>query len=105
MKYTPKGGRVSVKAQRAGNGGLAIIVADNGIGIAPEDLEKVIEPFQQAEAGLDRRYEGTGLGLALVKRFAEIHGGTLAIESAVDEGTTITVTFPVHRVTQSSAAA
>jgi signal transduction histidine kinase len=105
VKFTPKGGRVRVTAQRTPNRGLSIIVADNGIGIAAEDLEKVTEPFQQAEGGLDRRYEGAGLGLALVKRFAELHGGSLAIESVLDEGTTTTVTFPVYRITPASAAA
>ena len=105
VKFTPKGGRVWVKAARAREGGISLVVADNGIGIAQADLEKITEPFQQAEGGLNRRYEGTGLGLALVKRFAELHGGTLDIQSVLDEGTKITVTFPVTRVSSSSAAA
>ena len=105
VKFTPRGGRVRVKAGRARHGGIAITVADNGIGIAPEYLDKVTEPFQQAEGGLNRRYEGTGLGLALVKRFAGLHGGALDIQSVLDEGTTITVTFPVTRVSAASAAA
>ena len=105
IKFTPRGGRVTVKAGRTIKGDLSIVVSDNGIGIPPEDIDRVTEPFHQAEGGLDRRYEGTGLGLALVKRFAELHGGSLTIESVIDEGTTMTVTFPASRVTQASAAA
>jgi signal transduction histidine kinase len=73
-------------------------VSDTGIGIPPEHLERVLKPFVQVESSMSRRHEGTGLGLALVKVMAELHGGSLRLDSEVDKGTTVVVTLPVHRV-------
>jgi signal transduction histidine kinase/DNA-binding response OmpR family regulator len=75
---------------------LEISVTDNGIGIAPEGLEHLFKPFSQIDSGLARKFEGTGLGLALVKLLAELHGGAVAVESAVGEGSRFTVWLPLR---------
>ena len=92
VKFTPRGGAVTVSA--AENHGLDIVVSDNGVGIAEEDLQRVFTPFVQLDAGGLQRYEGAGLGLALVKSLAEMHDATVGMESAEGEGTTVTVHFP-----------
>jgi signal transduction histidine kinase len=97
VKFTPKGGRVSVAAQRRADG-LAISVADTGIGIAPKDLATAFERFAQTDSRLARRYEGAGLGLPLTKQLMELHGGTIQLSSAVGQGTTAVVAFPNARV-------
>jgi PAS domain S-box-containing protein len=76
---------------------LEISVTDSGIGIAPEGLELLFKPFSQIDSGLARRFEGTGLGLAMVKLLAELHGGTVSVESAVGEGSRFTVWLPLRR--------
>lgn len=97
VKFTPAGGTVRVSASRRG-GGLAIAVADSGIGIAPHDMKRAFERFSQVDARLSRRYEGIGLGLPLSQRLMELHGGTLELESEIGKGTTVTVTFPAERI-------
>ena len=92
VKFTPAGGRVTVRATVGGDE-VAIAVEDDGIGIAPEDQRVVFEPFRQA-GGPERRREGTGLGLALVRRMVELHGGRLILESTVGRGSTFTFTLP-----------
>lgn len=93
IKFTGHGGIVTVDASiRRGN--LVVSVADTGIGIAPEKLSQIGEPFMQAEASHARRYEGTGLGLSLVKGLVSLHGGTFAIKSELGCGTTVTITLP-----------
>jgi signal transduction histidine kinase len=77
---------------------MVIVVADTGIGIAPADVDKVLVPFVQVESGLDRSYEGTGLGLPIAKSLAELHGGSLTLESTLGRGTKVTVRFPEERV-------
>jgi PAS domain S-box-containing protein len=74
---------------------LEISVSDSGIGISPEGLEHLFEPFSQIDSGLARKFEGTGLGLAMVKILAELHGGTVAVESAVGQGSCFTVWLPL----------
>jgi PAS domain S-box-containing protein len=74
---------------------LKISVTDTGIGISPEGLEQLFKPFSQIDSGLARRFEGTGLGLAMVKLLAELHGGTVAVESAVGHGSCFTAWLPV----------
>jgi signal transduction histidine kinase len=76
------------------DGWTALAVADNGIGIAEADIPRVLTPFSQADNAYVRKQEGTGLGLPLVKSFAELHGGTFSITSALGVGTTVTVRFP-----------
>src|SRR6202011_6402903 len=73
---------------------LKITVTDSGIGISPEGLNHLYKPFSQIDSGLARRFEGTGLGLAMVKLLAELHGGVVAVESAVGEGSCFTVWLP-----------
>jgi len=80
------------------DGSLAIEVNDTGIGIAAEDIPKVMTSFGQVESKISRKYEGSGLGLPLAKHLVELHGGTLAIESQVDVGTTVTVMLPSDRI-------
>jgi signal transduction histidine kinase/CheY-like chemotaxis protein len=94
VKFTPDGGQVSITAGLDGDG-VRITVWDTGLGIAPEDQERIFEEFQQV-GGLDApRREGTGLGLALARRFVELHGGQISVESAVGQGSRFTFTLPV----------
>jgi signal transduction histidine kinase len=97
VKFTPAGGDVRVTAARS-DSGLVLRVSDSGIGIAASDLDRVLEPFAQADNKLSRRHEGTGLGLTLVRSMIEIHGGTLRLESEVGFGTTAILTFPSERI-------
>jgi PAS domain S-box-containing protein len=75
---------------------LKLSVTDSGMGIAPEGLGRLFAPFSQVDSGLSRKFEGTGLGLAMVKLLAELHGGSVAVESAVGEGSTFTVWLPLR---------
>ncbi|WP_300300485.1 ATP-binding protein [Ferrovibrio sp.] len=94
VKFTPPGGRIEVGAQPDGDGGFRIWVSDTGIGIAPEHIPLVLAPFGQVENDLTRQYEGTGLGLPLVKSLVEMHGGVFEIDSAPGDGTTMRAAFP-----------
>jgi PAS domain S-box-containing protein len=98
VKFTPDGGRIAVSAALRSNGSLAVTVEDTGIGIAPEDIPRALAPFSQVDSALTRRYEGTGLGLPLVKSLIELHDGTLELESEEGKGTLATVVFPARRV-------
>jgi PAS domain S-box-containing protein len=98
VKFTPEGGRVAVGAELRGDGSLAISVDDTGIGMAPENIPRALAPFSQVDSSLTRRYEGTGLGLPLVKSLIDLHGGTLDLESQEGKGTLATVVFPPQRV-------
>jgi signal transduction histidine kinase len=93
LKFTPAGGAVTVTFSQ-GAGALDIVVADTGVGIAPEDLARLGRPFEQA-GDADDRARGTGLGLSLVRAFARLHGGDMSIESRLGEGTAVTVRLPV----------
>jgi len=97
VKFTEDGGNVviSVRADRIG---FVITVTDSGIGMSPEELERVMEPFVQADARLSRKYEGSGLGLPLTKALVEAHGGTLRLDSESGRGTVATVFFPPTRI-------
>ncbi len=94
IKFTPRGGRVTIKLHPDGNN-VVVSVADTGIGIAPNDLTNLGNPFFQAGASYDRRYEGTGLGLSVVRGLVGLHGGTISIESELDQGTCISVRLPL----------
>ena len=102
IKFTPENGRVTVRAE-VGADGLWLEVADTGIGIAEADIEKAMAPFGQADNWLTREHEGTGLGLALCKQLAELHGGTLTLDSAPGNGTCVRVTLPAERLEQTAA--
>lgn len=93
LKFTPAGGSVTVTLQES-DGELEITVADTGVGVSAEDLERLGRPYEQA-GDADTRALGTGLGLSLVRGFAELHGGTMSMESELGEGTAVTVRLPV----------
>jgi signal transduction histidine kinase len=93
VKFTPAGGRVEVTAVGL-NAMVEITVSDTGVGIAPEDQATVFEEFRQVGSDYARKREGTGLGLALVKRFVELHGGTIWVKSQVGQGSAFTFTLP-----------
>ncbi len=97
VKFTRPGGRVAIRACRGNDGALAISVTDTGIGIAAEDIPSALAAFGQVDSALDRKYDGSGLGLTLVKSFIELHGGRLEIDSMPGVGTTVTLVFPAER--------
>lgn len=97
VKFTPRGGRVSVTMRPDMRGGAWISVADSGVGISAADLPNIFEPFWQADSGLDRLKEGAGIGLPLARQLVALHGGRLELESRVGEGTKVTVLLPGHR--------
>ena len=97
VKFTPAGGEVDVSATRL-NGEVRVSVADTGPGIPPEDRDRIFEEFQQSETGVGQR-EGTGLGLALSKRFVELHGGRIWLESELGRGSTFTFALPTRSTT------
>jgi len=96
VKFTPEGGRIAVRAT-AVNGTVEVSVVDTGVGIAPEDQEAVFEEFRQVGTDYARKHEGTGLGLALARKFVELHGGKIWVTSQVGQGSTFTFTTPVSR--------
>lgn len=98
IKFTEPGGTVCVTADRDRAGGLTLTVADTGIGIAPEDLHKVLIPFGQVDNTMTRALGGTGLGLSLTKQFVSLHGGDLDIDSEPGVGTAVHLRFPAYRV-------
>jgi signal transduction histidine kinase len=121
VKFSAKGGQVTLRAARVPRAEvgqlsgswtgqslpladsaftefLKICVTDNGIGIARDGFERLFKPFSQIDSGLSRKFEGTGLGLAMVKLLAELHGGAVAVESAVGEGSCFTVWLPLRAV-------
>ena len=95
IKFTPEGGRIDVRAGVT-DGIVEVSVADTGVGIAPEDQQAVFEEFRQVGTA-DKKVEGTGLGLALSRRFVELHGGRIWVKSQVGRGSTFTFTLPVGR--------
>jgi len=93
LKFTPEGGRIDVSAG-VHDDAAEISVADTGVGIAPEDQEAVFEEFRQVGTA-DKKVEGTGLGLALSRKFIELHGGRIWVKSEVGKGSTFTFTLPM----------
>jgi signal transduction histidine kinase len=95
IKFTPDGGRITVVAGPANDGADArIAVTDTGIGIAPEDQAKLFQEFSQLDASASRKYEGTGLGLALSRKLVELQGGAIGVESEFGKGSTFWFTLP-----------
>jgi signal transduction histidine kinase len=94
VKFTPEGGSVMIGARRLGDA-VEISVSDNGIGIAASDQEHLFEEFRQLDSATDKH--GTGLGLALTKRFVELHGGHIRLESELGKGSVFTLTLPLTR--------
>ena len=98
VKFTPEGGSVTISAKRETGGGIIIAIKDTGIGMAEEDIEIALTPFGQVDSRLQRKYEGTGLGLPLTKNLIELHSGTIDIRSNPKVGTTVFLTIPTERV-------
>lgn len=94
IKFTPEGGKVSLSATRLGSR-LHFSVSDTGIGIAAADLGRLGEPFTQIQNDYTRQFEGTGLGLSVVRGLVGLHRGTMTIESAPGEGTTVAISLPL----------
>ena len=95
VKFTPEGGRIGINARQA-DGSMEISVSDTGIGISPEDQTKVFEEFRQVGGDYAHKKEGTGLGLTLAKKFVELHGGRIWVESEVGKGSKFTFTLPIN---------
>ena len=95
IKFTPEGGRVEVKTMRA-DGSVEISVSDTVVGIAPEDQETIFEEFRQVGTDYAHKREGTGLGLTLTRKFVEMHGGKIWVESELGKGSTFTFTLPFN---------
>ena len=93
VKFTPEGGRIGIEARQA-DGSVEISVTDTGVGIAPEDQPKIFEEFRQVGSDYTHKVEGTGLGLTLAKKFVELHGGKIWVESEVGKGSKFTFTLP-----------
>ena len=98
VKFTEPGGRVSLKVWCGPDTGCVFQIADTGIGIAPNDIPKALSQFGQIDSALNRKFDGTGLGLTLAKTFVELHGGSLDLQSDVGAGTTVTVRLPASRI-------
>ena len=96
VKFTPDGGRIDVLARREDSNAV-IAVQDTGIGIALEDQAEVFEEFRQVGRDYTKKHEGTGLGLALTKKFVELHGGKIWLQSEPGKGSIFTFTIPLHR--------
>lgn len=103
VKFSPKGGNVRLGFM-VDEAGARLTVSDTGIGMAPEHITVALDPFGQVDSDLNRKFGGTGLGLPLCKRLAELHGGTLSINSKPGEGTTVTVHLPRERLQLARAA-
>ena len=102
VKFTPVGGKVTLKVwSNSQEEQIIFSVIDTGIGIKPENMDKLFESFVQIESSLSRRYEGTGLGLALVKKIIELHGGSISVKSEVDKGSQFTFILPWKKMTNS----
>ncbi len=97
VKFTPQGGAVEIRCDILPDGGIEVVVADTGIGIPEEDIERVQQPFNQVASALSRSHEGSGLGLSLSRSLIELHGGELHLASQVGIGTTVTVSLPAER--------
>ncbi|MBV9586136.1 MAG: HAMP domain-containing histidine kinase [Alphaproteobacteria bacterium] len=98
VKFSQPSGNVVVDCSRDGHGDLVISVTDTGVGIPREQLDKVLEPFEQVEDHLTRRNEGTGLGLPIAKALIELHGGQLSLQSELNVGTTAELRLPRDRI-------
>ena len=98
IKFTPDGGRVQLDVRCSEEEGYVFEVSDNGIGMARENIPTALRQFGQIDSALNRKYEGTGLGLPLTKALVEMHGGRLELESRLGEGTTVTIRLPADRI-------
>jgi two-component system, cell cycle sensor histidine kinase PleC len=104
VKFTPEGGTIRTEARIDTTGELVIAVSDSGIGIAPENIERVLKPFQQVDSTFARKIGGVGLGLSISKSLIEMHGGAFELASSLGKGTTVTIRLPARRIVQQAAA-
>jgi len=98
IKFNRQHGQVGLRAWCDEHSGHVFQITDNGIGMAETDIPKALAPFQQIDGNLERKYEGTGLGLPLAKSLVELHGGVLEMKSELGVGTTVTIRFPPDRI-------
>ncbi|MDA8637700.1 PAS domain S-box protein [Rhodospirillales bacterium] len=98
IKFTPSGGEITISCDITPHGELEISVSDTGMGISPEDLERVTQPFVQVADSMTRQHEGTGLGLAIIRSIADLHDAEFKLQSTIGEGTKATFTLPADRV-------
>jgi two-component system cell cycle sensor histidine kinase PleC len=105
IKFTELGGTIGVSLRRTQDGGAEFVVRDNGCGMTQAEIEIALERFGQVDGGLSRRHEGTGLGLPLARKLAELHGGSLRLDSEKGRGTTATLILPTSRVVAAEPAA
>jgi signal transduction histidine kinase len=103
VKFTPPGGQVTIESGITSQGEFVSSVSDTGVGMAPEDIPRALEPFGQIDSALTRRHQGTGLGLPLAVSMSERMGGRLSIDSHRGRGTTVTVYLPAERVLRPAA--
>ena len=97
IKFTPDHGSITIAAKPDGPDMVLITIADTGVGIAPENINLVLEPFGQVADTLTRDHDGVGLGLSIVKSLVELHDGALSLSSELDEGTTVSISMPVYK--------
>src|SRR5206468_10545571 len=102
VKFTPDGGKVTVRCRRRRNA-VVLLIADTGIGIAPESLRRLGRPFEQVESQLTKTYHGSGLGLAIAKSLATLHGGSIKLRSTLGVGTVVFASLP--RATKAKGSA
>src|SRR5260370_37261363 len=102
VKFTPSGGHIEIRT-RSAESWVDIAVSDSGIGIAEQDLARLFKEFQQLDAGVGKRQTGTGLGLALTKHFAEMHGGQVSAVSELGTGSTFILRLPLTPTTVQQA--
>src|SRR5260370_13836510 len=102
VKFTPSGGHIEIRT-RSAESWVDIAVSDSGIGIAEQDLARLFKEFQQLDAGVGKRQTGTGLGLALTKHFAEMHGGQVSAVSELGTGSTFILRLPLKPTTGQAA--
>jgi len=98
IKFTDAKGRIDIKLDVLNGGDVSVSVSDTGVGIAKEDIERVLQPFEQVEGALARQNGGTGLGLPYSEKIAQIHGGRLALKSTLGEGTECQIILPYWRM-------
>lgn len=99
VKFSPSGGTVRLGTRLSSENEFTLSVADDGIGINPQDIERIMEPFEQADNSISRSYEGMGLGLPLARSVVRHHGGELSLASTPGQGTTATISLPGERIT------
>lgn len=103
IKFTAPGGRIQIRIERNRRGGTRVQIKDDGIGMSAQDIGKALTAFGRVDGALDRKYEGTGIGLSLAKSMVELHGGILLLESAEGTGTTVTIQFGPERTVPAAA--